>query len=135
MCPLQNKCLTPNIVYQADITNNVDDERRVYLSLSETPFKEKYRNPIRDFNNEIYYNKTKLSKYVWDLKHNNKELHMTWAIACKVYGNRKRNFCRLSLKEKLLIIKFPNQDILLNKRSEFISKCRHENKNLIMNVK
>ena len=38
------------------------------------------------------------------------------------------NFCRLCLKEKLLIIKFPNQDILLNKRSESISKCRHENK-------
>ena len=29
----------------------------------------------------------------------------------------------------------PNQNILLNKRSEFISKCRPENKNLIMNVK
>ena len=31
MYPLQKKCLTPNIVYQADITNNVDDERRVYV--------------------------------------------------------------------------------------------------------
>ena len=38
MCPLQNKCLTPNIVYQAEITNTVDDEKRVYLGLSETPF-------------------------------------------------------------------------------------------------
>ena len=135
MCPLQNKCLTPNIVYQADITNNVDDERRVYLGLSETPFKDRFRNHVRDFNNEIHYNKTELSKYVWDLKRNNKEPHITWTIVCKVYGIPKRNFCRLCLKEKLLIIKFPNQDILLNKRSEFISKCRHENKNLIMNVK
>ena len=64
MCPLQNKCLTPNIVYQADITNNVDDERRVYLGLSETPFKDIYRNHVRDFNNEIYYYKTEFSKYV-----------------------------------------------------------------------
>ena len=80
-------------------------------------------------------NKTELSKYVWDLKRNNKEPHITWTIVCKVYGTPKRNFCRSCLKEKLLIIKFPNQDILLNKRSEFISKCRHENKNLIMNVK
>ena len=38
MCPLQNKCLTANIVYQADITNNIDDERRVYLGSSGTPF-------------------------------------------------------------------------------------------------
>ena len=27
------------------------------------------------------------------------------------------------------------KDISLNKRSEFYSKCRHENKNLIMNEK
>ena len=39
MCPLQNKCFTPNIVYQADIASNADDERRVYLGLSETPLK------------------------------------------------------------------------------------------------
>ena len=129
------KYLTPNIVYQADITNNVENERRVDLDLSETPFKDRYRNHVRDFNNEIHYNKTELSKYVWDLKRNNKEPHITWTIVCKVYGTPKRNFCRLCLKEKLLIIKFPNQDILLNKRSELISKCRQENKNLIMNVK
>ena len=83
----------------------------------------------------IHYNKTELSKYVWDLKRNDKEPHITWAIVCKVYGTPKQNFCRLCLKEKPLIVKFPNQYILLNKRSEFISKCRHENKNLIMNVK
>ena len=72
---------------------------------------------------------------MWDLKHNNKEPHITWTIVCKVYVTPKRNFGRLCLKDKLLIIKFPNQDILLNKRSEFISKYRHENKNLVMNAK
>ena len=74
-------------------------------------------------------------KFVWDLKRDNKEPHITWTIVCKVYGNPKRNFCRPCLKEKLLIIKFPNQYILLNKRFEFIRKCRHESQNLIMNVK
>ena len=134
-CPLQNKCLTPNIIYQADVTNNVDEERRVYFGLAETPFKERHRNHVRDFKHEIYYNSTELSKYVWDLKRSSKVPHITFKIACKVYGNPKRNFCSLCLKEKLLIIKFPNQDILLNKRSEFISKCRHVNKKLIANVK
>ena len=71
---------------------------------------------------------------MWDLKQNNKESHITWTTICKVYGTPERNFCRLCLK-KLLTVKFSNQDILLNKRSEFISKCRHDNKNLIMNVK
>ena len=47
------KYLTPNIVYQADITNNVENERRVDLDLSETPFKDRYRNHVRDFNNTL----------------------------------------------------------------------------------
>ena len=47
MCPLQNKCLAPNIVYQTDITNNVDEERRVYLGLSATHFKGRYRDHVR----------------------------------------------------------------------------------------
>ena len=85
LCPLQNKCLTPNIVYQAEITNNVDDERRVYLGLSETPFKDRYRNHVRDFNNEIHYNKTELSKYAWDLKHNNKEPPITYTSYIHIY--------------------------------------------------
>ena len=76
MCRLQNKCLTPNIVYQADITNNVHDERRVNLRLSQITFKDRYCNNVGDFNDEIHY-KTELSKYVRDLKRNNKEPHIT----------------------------------------------------------
>ena len=32
------------------------------------------------------------------------------------------------------IINYPPQEILLNKRSELISKCRHENKNMLANI-
>ena len=53
----------------------------------------------------------------------------------KLYRNPRHNFCRLCLIEKLLIIKFQKQDMLLNKRSEFISKCRQENKLLIKSMK
>ena len=35
---------------------------KVYLGLSETPFKDRYRNDVRDFNNKIHYNKAELSK-------------------------------------------------------------------------
>ena len=44
--------------------------------LSETPFKDRFRNHVRDFNNEIHYNKTEIFKYVWDLKRNSKEPHI-----------------------------------------------------------
>ena len=40
----------------------------------------------------------------------------------------------LCLKEKYFIINYPQEDISLNKRSELISKCRHENKNMLANV-
>ena len=42
--PLDNKCLTPMIVYQADVQNNTNDERKFYLGVSQTPFKELFRN-------------------------------------------------------------------------------------------
>ena len=39
--------------------------------------------------------------------------------------------CRSCLTEKLWFLKHVNDVNLLNKKSEFISKCRHENKLLI----
>ena len=99
-CSLQTQCLTPNIVYQADVSNNLDNEKRVYLGLSETPFKEKCSNHVRDSKHEKYSNATELSKYVWELKRNNKATIITCRIARNVYGNSKHNFYRLCLTEK-----------------------------------
>ena len=31
-CPLQNQCQTPNLVYQADVENEVSDEKKRYIS-------------------------------------------------------------------------------------------------------
>ena len=42
--PLQNRFFTLNIVYQADVSNIVENEKRIYFGLSETPFKERYGN-------------------------------------------------------------------------------------------
>ena len=91
----------------------MDNEKRVYLGVSETPFKKRYGNHVRDSKHERYSNPTELSKYVWELKRNNKVPIIIWKIARKIYGNPKDNFSRLCLPEKLLIIKFQNQDILL----------------------
>ena len=38
--------------------------------------------------------------------------------------------CLLCLHEKLEISNYPNQEELLNKRSELVSKCHHVNKYL-----
>ena len=57
-----------------------------------------------------------------------------WKIVRKVFCDAKSNYCLLCLKEKYFIIIYPHEDILLNKRSELMSKCRHENKNMLANI-
>ena len=103
---MQNHCLTPNIIYQANVSDNGDNEKRVYLGVSETPFKVRYSNHVRGSKHERYSNATELSKHVLELKRNNKVPIITWKIARKVYGNPKHRFCILCLIEKLLIVKF-----------------------------
>ena len=134
-CPLENKCLTPKIVYQADVTNDTDDTYKYYRGLAETPFKDRYRNHVSSFNNEQHKTKTELSKYVWSLKNENKIPTIKWKILKVIYSNATSEFCKLCLMETLYILDALGDDRCLNKRSEFISKCRHQNKLLLKNVK
>ena len=73
-CPLQIQCLTPTVIFEATVVNNSRDEKRVYFAASDTSFKERYRNHIRDFNHERYSKCTELSMYIWQLKRNKKIL-------------------------------------------------------------
>mgnify|MGYP006056151563 CR=1 FL=1 len=61
---------------------------------------------------------------------------LNWSIlkTAPAYSNISKR-CVLCLQEKFEIIKHPNQNCLLNKKSELISKCRHENKFLLKNYK
>ena len=84
-------------------------------------------------------NKTTLGKYVWEQKrrHNiTPTLKLKWYIVKSVpsYSNITK-ICMLCLHEKFEILMNPNQDELLNKRSELVSKCRHINKYLLSNYK
>ena len=42
--PLDNKCLTSQLIYQADVTNSLNEEYQYYLGLTEKTFKELYSN-------------------------------------------------------------------------------------------
>ena len=75
-------------------------------------------------------NDTALSTFLWELKKSTKETpKLTWSVLKFVpaYSNISKR-CLLCLNEKLLIATYPDQKQLLNKRSELIAKCRHENK-------
>ena len=73
-------------------------------------------------------NDTKLCTEYWKLANNKLHPQISWSLEgnYKSYNpNLKR--CSLRLHEKLDIVDDP-KEILLNKRSEDISQCRHRNK-------
>ena len=39
-CKLQNRCLTPKVIYQTDVENDINSETKFCFGLTETPFKE-----------------------------------------------------------------------------------------------
>ena len=129
--PLDNKCLTPKIVCQADVPNDTNYEKKFYLGISETPFKERFRNHKKEFAHKKYRNSTELSRYIWQLKDANITPIVTWKVVAKVFSDTKINFCKLCLTEKVFIINALNESQLISRNSELINTCRHQNKLLL----
>ena len=50
-CPLQEKCLSENTLYQADISSE-NFQTKIYYGISETKFKTRYSNHKKSFNHE-----------------------------------------------------------------------------------
>ena len=96
----------------------------------DTAFKEGYRKHIRDFRNQHYEKTTELSKYIWRLKKKGIEYTIHWKVLSHIKG-----FYSLCLTEKLWLIKYLDDVNLLDKKSESITKCRHEKKLMISSVK
>ena len=134
-CPLENKCLTPKIIYQADVVNDQNDEHKIYSGVCETPFKDRFRNHTKDFNHRKYNKSTELSKYIWELKDKDITPSIKWKIVSKVISKTRVNFCKLCLTEKFHIVNMFDDCRLLNKKSELINACRHQNKLLLKSLK
>ena len=118
-CPLNN---TPRIVYRA-------------CEISDTPFKEQYENHKKSFRHKEYSTETDLAKFCWELKDKGTLPTVNSSIAKCVKGKSLINNCSLHLSEKLFIIRNLDNINMLNKKSEFISKCHHINKQLLIKVK
>ena len=134
-CPLDNNCLSPSLVYKASVTTKDDTAGKIYIGLTEGTFKQRYNQHTLSLRNKKYANSTELSKHIWILKDNKIEYTINWSIltTAAAYNNKTKR-CNLCSAEKFYIIKADNST-LLNKRSELISKCRHENKYYLSNFK
>ena len=137
-CPLNGNCLDKNVVYQAKVSViNRNQQVSNYVGVTENEWKDRSYKHKNSFKDRKKRNDTQLSNHIWNLKEKGikmEDIVIEWKIidhaAPYVNGSRKCNLC---LTEKYHII--TSTDRLLNKRSELVSKCRHENKYYLMNVK
>ena len=110
---------------------------KVYRGTDGRISKKWYYNHKMLLNNRKNVNETTLSKYVWKVKSWSKSLN--WSVLKSVpwYSNiiLLPYKCLPCLHEKFEIVSYPNQEELLNKRSELLSKCCHVNNYLLSNYK
>ena len=111
-----------------DHWNQLNYKQKIYIGTAQTDFKHRFSNHTKSFNLEHYENDTELSKEYWTIKRNHFTPKVTWRIIRKraPFNTTKRK-CYLCLNEKLEIASY-KRDNLLNKRSDLINKCRHQNK-------
>ena len=70
-CPLDNKCLLKNLVYQATVKTE-DGSAHSYIGQTTTTFKERWSNHKTSFKKAYKRNFSGLAKFIWDLKLQNK---------------------------------------------------------------
>ena len=128
-CPLQQKCVSNNILYQANITPfGKNSETKVYYGICETTLKLRYANHKKSFNHRNRKSDTELSNEFWRIKDNKYSTDITWDILGRHQAyNTSRKRYSLWLNEKLKIALRRNNN-MLNKRTEILNKCRHKNK-------
>ena len=83
--PLDGECLTPNIIYRADIT--IDNDNKFYYGTLETTFVKRHSHHTRDFKHVKYQHATELAKHIWQLKDKNFNYSIKWSISSKVCGH------------------------------------------------
>ena len=115
------------MIYEAKVST--ENNFKLYYGTCEGEFKSHFYTHTKLFRDRG--NETELSKYIWQLKDKSENYNIRWklSIYATPYKCDARN-CDLCQTEKYVIAR-PNQEHLLNKRTEIISKCHHRNKYLI----
>ena len=131
-CPVNGQCQKTNVIYQAVV--KCDGTSESYVGLTSNSFKTRYNKHKNTFNDIRQKFSTELSKHIWTLKCQNRDYEIKWNILCRAqpYSNATKR-CNLCITEKYYIICRPEL-ATLNKRSELISKCRHQAKFLLGSI-
>ena len=76
-CPLNQKCLSNNILYQANFSTDEDSETEVYNGICETTFKLRYANHKKLFNHRNRKSETELCNKFRKIKNNKHSANIT----------------------------------------------------------
>ena len=132
-CPLNGQCLAQDIVYKCIVSTSMTKPILEWL-------KEILRKDTTSTQIHLDTSCTQRKHYYLSifgkLKRSIIKCQLQNGLVKSVpsYSNISKK-CLLCLHEKLESVNFEDQDQLLNKRSELISKCRHANKYLLCNYK
>jgi len=130
-CPLDGRCLTESLIYQATVTHRNGKNPETYIGLTEGPFKTRYNNHSSSFKYPTKRTSTELSNYIWSLKEEGTEYDIKWNIICQANAyNISQDRCNLCTAEKFYIIYHPCMSSLNNRR-EIITTCRHSRKHTL----
>ena len=132
MCPLENKCLTDNLVYKATVTQPNQDTK-TYIGQTSTDFKSRLSTHKHSFINPNA-NQTSLSKHILNLKNEGIEPTVTWKIIDRGKSySPVSGVCQMCVKEAFYIL-FRPEMAELNSRSEIFSACIHKKSALLVKV-
>ena len=122
------------MIYKTNVITDKDRTRKNYVRLTEGTFNIVNINYPSTTENMLAPHQAKGAKHIWKLKGNKEYYKISWSIISSesAYGNISKR-CNLCLAEKLYIIKGYKASNL-NKRAQLISKCRNENKYILMNI-
>ena len=138
-CPLDNKCLTEGVVYNAKVTATLPPPKPTKANPVPLPTtKEEYytgitintaKKRITGHNGNINNKEQKgttLSAHIWELKDKGIPHKLDWSILATASGyNPSTKQCRLCLLECWYIL-FQEEKATLNKRLEIFTNCRHK---------
>ena len=125
-CPVRGQCLVESVVYTAEVKSQ--EGVKMYIGSTEASFKDRYTKHKSSFKLPSHETDTRLSIYIWNLKHKNIPYSIYWRIVSRAaaYCPESKK-CSLCLVEKAKILFYPRGN-LLNKRTEVMNFCRHRAK-------
>ena len=115
-CPVEGKCLSEGVVYQATVIRD-DGVTDNYIGLTAGTFKDRWTKHKSNFKTRNPKNATALSRYVWKLQDEKIKHHFEWRIVSRAKPfNHVSGVCNLCVREKYFIV-FKPQMATINARN------------------